>query len=289
MSIAIGAVLVCLLLPVSAAGAITNGLETGPVHGYTAALLVGSGPRPDGTVGPVEADSEVVTEWLQVCSGVLITAERVATAGHCAAGISVEYGVRTVGVSFAADLGVHGSFDVLVGSRLEATASSTRPLVGTLAAWDRYQEAGAPDGDLGLVRLAAPVLDVEPLPLADVGYLDGLRRRGRLRTATFLTVGYGSSFSPSADDVVVPGWTPTRKVGGGAYRALAPTTLTIRRTRSFNYSGPCFGDSGGPVVHRVKGREVLVGIISTGEGTCQGWTAAARVDDPYARHFLLLL
>jgi hypothetical protein len=285
--VAIGLVLALVSASGATATAITNGVPTGTDHGYTAALLVAFTFDDDGVPRPVEADADNIQAWAEVCSGVLITPTRVATAGHCAMGIPTEYGVVHLGVSFAPDLSTVGTFDSSYGALLRVNDLSQRPLPATIHAIPNFDLGAVPNGDLGLVELMAPVQDVTPVTVAPVGYLDALARKGRLTKATFTTVGYGASFGEEQVSDLVPSWDPARKLGVGAYSRKRPSSFMLKRTVALHLAGPCFGDSGGPVLHKSNGKTVLVGIISTGDGSCRATTGVARVDVSRARTFLL--
>jgi hypothetical protein len=285
--VAIGLVLGLIGASGATATAITNGVPTGNNQGYTAALLVAFTFDDDGVPRPVEADADNVEAWAEVCSGVLISPVRVATAGHCAMGIPTEYGVVHLGVSFAADLSAVGSFDSSYGALLRVDDLSERPLLATIHAIPNFDLGAVPNGDLGLVELLAPVQGVTPVTVAPLGYLDSLARKGRLTKATFTTVGYGATVGEEAVSDGLPTWDPARKMGVGAYSRRRAASFLLKRTLALHLAGPCFGDSGGPVLHTANGKTVLVGIISTGDGSCRATTGVARVDVSRARTFLL--
>lgn len=286
IAVALGLLIVMgLATPV---GAITNGSATAGRQAFAAALLVGFARDDEGALRAVDADSPAIVTWAEVCSGALIAPQRVATAGHCAMGIPGEFGVSVIGVSFADDLSRLGRFDPELGAMLRVEEGSERPLPATLRAIPNFDAGAVPAGDLGIAELRAPVVGIAPVEVASLGYLDGLRRRGRLMRATFTAVGYGSTRSP--EDAAVPegpSWDPLRKMGTGGYSRLGRASLTVKRTRALGMAGPCFGDSGGPVLHTAGGRTVLVGVISTGDGSCRSTTGTARVDVARARQFLL--
>jgi hypothetical protein len=287
LSVALALVLAATLTATTPAAAISNGRPTGPEFGYTAALLVALVRDKDNELEPVDATAPGITAWAEVCSGVLIRPDRVATAGHCTAGIPDDYGVSIVGVSFSSDLTSIGTFDVEQGSYLLVEPNHEQPILGTMATMPGWRLSNAPNGDLGYVQLTRPVTDVVPVEVAGAGFLDLVKPK-RLNHASFSVVGYGTSEPPeAAADVSMPVWTPTRKVATDGFVKLSRRSLHLARLRALGMSGACFGDSGGPILYRNGTRTVLVAVVSTGDGSCRAWTMGARVDLFSARSFLL--
>ncbi|MFO0728945.1 MAG: trypsin-like serine protease [Myxococcota bacterium] len=88
--------------------------------------------------------------------------------------------------------------------------------------------------------------------------------------------------------LTVVGYGVTRATGahtgtGGGTRRSTTVVLGELRTRELAYSselrGACYGDSGGPILARLGGREVIVGVTSRGTAVdCAGLDIATRVD-----------
>lgn len=145
--------------------------------------------------------------------------------------------------------------------------------------------------DVGVVLLDSPVTSQGLGQLAPAGYLDNLATRRGLQNVQFTVVGYGLQL--------------VKPVELGERTRYVGTThlinLTSALTDGYNLhytsnpgqgrggsGGTCFGDSGGPVLHKtVQGQEVIVGVNSfVLNANCKGAGFAYRVDIADARDFL---
>ncbi len=126
--------------------------------------------------------------------------------------------------------------------------------------------------------------------IAPEGYLDSLATRRGLQNVQFTVVGYGLQLvKPVLEGV------RARYVG-----TVSLVNLRSALTDGYNlhYSnspgrgvgpgGTCFGDSGGPVLHRMEdGTEVIVGVNSfVLNANCKGAAFAYRTDIPDSLDFL---
>jgi secreted trypsin-like serine protease len=191
-------------------------------------------------VGQIGHASSGEVRW--ICTGTLIGPRTVLTAAHCLVGASEDL-VRPEEVRFSTEGWVY------LASRVAIAAGYDPDSAGP---WD----------DLGIVSLdEAPA--VEPIP-----------------------------FSRAAPDVstraAVIGFGVTRASGpgtgrGAGRRRRATIMLGAVFDREIEYEveerGACYGDSGGPIVQRIGGRERVVGVTSRGtHWSCRGTDIATRAD-----------
>ncbi|MFM9151402.1 MAG: trypsin-like serine protease [Candidatus Planktophila sp.] len=177
-----------------------------------------------------------------ICTGSLIRADIVITAAHC---------------TFD-----KGFYWVKLGAD---TLDSDSPLLEVSGTWrdTRYSKKTITN-DLGILKLTRPVTDVKPVALPSQAQLSKVAKLTKFRmygwgldqnneVAKFLRTAsldlqdaaakraYGSSFKPEI------------MLASGRY---------IKAERL--YAGGCNGDSGGPLIGLVDGREILVGLTSWG-------------------------
>ena len=144
--------------------------------------------------------------------------------------------------------------------------------------------------DVGLVIFDEDIILPEYGKLAPEGYLDALATRRGLQEVHFTVVGYGlQSVRPFLQAE------RTRYVGEVMLidlRSALNDGYNIQYTNDpglgTGSGGTCFGDSGGPVIHKTStGEEVIVGVNSfVLNANCMGSAFAYRVDTQHARYFL---
>ena len=195
--------------------------------------------------------------YYPICSGTLIHPRIFLTASHCTYGMdeALAAGDYTgVYVTFDQDTQDPGV------NLLEVTEMITHP--------DYANFIGINDAyDVAALVLAEPVTGIQPASMPQAGYLDQLRKDGKLRRnppATKLPVaGYGMSLSwppPSLE------YTEARFFAESSYQTLRKAWLVISQNPATGNGGTCFGDSGGPIFYEDEelGR-VLVGVTSWGD------------------------
>lgn len=236
-----------LMLTVTPALAITSGELDGSDHPYVGLVAL----------------YDVEGTYIGRCSGTLLSASVVLTAGHCT------YDAATARVYFEpvveADLVNPGDTGYL----------------GTAVTHPEYANfAGFPNThDLGLIILNETVDTDDFGELAELNTLDGLATKRGQQNTNFDVVGYGlQSVKPKlqADKVRYQG-------------TVQFVNLSSALTDGFNLqhsgsqgkgtggAGTCFGDSGGPVF--LPGTNVVVAVTSFGlNGNCAGPGFAYRVD-----------
>jgi secreted trypsin-like serine protease len=183
------------------------------------------------------------------CGGTLVAPDRVVTAGHCVAGLSLDQldPIR------------------IAGQRRKAVHFAMHP------------DWRSPNGenfldDVAVIQLDAPVTTVAPVPLGPDATppratvlgrgasTHSGRRAGRLLEATLRTVG---------DRACSRQWRRARGNDGerfSAARMVCSVDVNGRRP----LSSACFGDSGGPLFGGTHAAPVLYGIVSYGSDSCGG-------------------
>ena len=244
------------LAAVAPSGAITFGRPDGNRHPYVGALVANSDPA---SPGP-----DVL------CSGTLIAADVVLTAGHCTSGLS------RVGVTFDT------AYD-------EDAASPAGIFSGTVVTHPAFGFSG-PGGFSDPHDMAVVLLDsvpgIAPAQLPTEGLLDELAHDAR-RSATFTVVGYGTVREEKTGGphglVPIDG---VRRFALQTFRSLQPAWLTLSQQPSTGDGGSCSRDSGGPLFLGGETSNQLVSITSIGDAQCRASARSYRIDTPSAREFL---
>ena len=236
---------------------------------------------------------------IQPCSGTLIAKTVVLTAGHCTVAAIGKVAVtfdpeiaRTVeqaatAIPRAADEEEDGTS--LLG--FEAGDITAPKYVGDpdwfLGTPMTHPGYGSDGIDTGVVILdKAPGL--RPSPLAPENYLDQFTSRTLKRTG-FLTVGYGTEVRKPDEGPQAP--TPTllpfvRRYTTEAGQQLSSQTLYVSGNDRDSRAGGgiCFGDSGGPALHRGY---VVGGASIVTSNQCRSLAGFQRVDTPVVRNWLV--
>lgn len=215
-------------------------------------------------VGAMVVDWPDYGLW-HLCSGTLIQPRVFLTAGHCTQAL-VDYGIETVWVNFEPYALAEG------GLRLVEKAYTHPNFI-----MDEHNMY-----DVGLLVLAEEVTDIAPAILTSAGFLDELLNAGELRSgpagAKFTLVGYGQSLSWPPHELLTES---TRRVSVAEYIALTDPLLHLSMNINKDDGGACHGDSGGPVFYPLAdGSEILVAIISKGDGGCMSTSFNYRADIP---------
>lgn len=250
------ALMVALMLAVTSASAITNGVPDGNGHPQVGIM--------------VAIDYDAGAAWR--CSGTMISPTVFLTAGHCT------YGADFVNIFFESDV---------TGNPLWPFSS---PIVATnpanIQAHPQYNDAAFYLHDVGIVVLDAPVTHLSAgqygqLSTQDV--LDGLAtQRGRQDTS-ITAVGYGLQrvrVNPAGPDFTEADLrrdvAVTRMIGvNGTFGIPNGTAVVI--SGNANTGGTCFGDSGGPLFLNDTLTVVAVNSFAI-NGNCAGVAGGYRID-----------
>lgn len=267
----ITAVAACVALAAAPAGAIVNGAPDGEGHPNVGAIIVTLPPELGGFN-------------IQFCTGSLLTPTIVLTAGHCTDGFD-QFGIP--------DSDILVTFDT--DTRLSTPANAPEHAVGVLSHEThpefRYGGLSTAYNDVGVLHLAAPVLDRDPVTLPPENWLSDMAAKGGLRGRTFVSVGYGL-IGTNHRSVLNPNNVPTfddlRRVTFGPFSVLTRYQLGILdNTSATGGGGTCNGDSGGPTFPGWAGAPPYqVAVTTSGDPVCRSLSRRQRLDTPVVQDWL---
>ena len=260
MLLAVLSVMVILAVAISPAAAITDGELDGDGHPYVVLLLMEVGGAPAFR-----------------CSGTLLSATVLLTAGHCTNDFPDEpySGMR-----------VFTESDVQNGDNNYPFAGPNSVEAVSWAAHPLYETAPFFVHDVGVVILEAPgvVLD-EYGTLPSLNQLDSLKTKRGLQNVTFTSVGYGLQ-------QINPVFIQSEKIRMVAHPHLIQINVpgftgdfSLLLSNNHSTGGTCFGDSGGP--NFLGDSNVVAGVTSFGlNGNCAGTGGVFRMDRQNVQDFI---
>ena len=253
VTIALLLTLVMIFSTIGAASAVTDGELDGNRHPYVVLLLM-----------------EVNGQPAFRCSGTLLSATVLLTAGHCAGAPGEFSGMRVFTESdVEAGIGTTNNYPYAGPNAVEAIEWHAHPL---------YDPNQFYLHDVGIVILKAPGVKLNQYgSLPSVNQLDALQPG---RKTTFTSVGYGLQESFPDQASFLESNTRTRYVAH-PYLVQINTGFTgdfsLLLSNNASSGGTCFGDSGGP--NFLGNSRVVAAVTSYGlNGNCAGTGGVFRVD-----------
>jgi hypothetical protein len=182
-------------------------------------------------------------EFINACTGTLISQTEVLTAAHCVRG--------------------YDTFQVVVGA-IETGQGTT---IGVRDTWysSRYSKAKFAN-DIGLLLLSSPA----NTPV--VGQLSPISFSPSKKT-TYTLVGFGDDQNGDQGPLRAATLKVQTKAASRYFKKVFNSKTTLAAGRYLRsekvYSGACDGDSGGPLFSKIKGKRYIVGITSYGAMSCE--------------------
>ena len=272
---------VALLAPALPAHAIIGGALDNGEHPYVGQLLF---YVPDA----VDPRFEDPGAWFN-CTGTLIDADTVVTAGHCTYAVGVEgkvpanplYGGTDVWFSVlpTPDYSILKPSSTYVPDRNALRYQEWSAALDKSTTWHEAESTFThPDyddnafllHDVGVVELSEPIVLPEYGTLPEVNYLDRYYSKAAKQSGLFESVGYGledsgPKFSLGGDTRRKADRRLVSFKGAYGYRNIA--VMFSHRGRGTS-GGTCFGDSGGPTFDittpQIADRNIIVAVTSFG-------------------------
>lgn len=201
-----------------------------------------TGGQPDGNGHPYGA--LLIVPGYTFCSGTLIAADVVLTAGHCTS-FWTEAGIPEVWITFDTEASIDAEtwMPIPGGTWYTAHAWVTHP---------GYDDAAWPfTWDYGLVFLDEPVTGIAPAELPTAGVVDELIGTTGQTDERFFDVGYGQNGVNVGGGPYTRNYDFIRKVSEQRYSPSQGTVgtqddrwLTLINVPSDNFGAGCGGDSG---------------------------------------------
>jgi hypothetical protein len=292
-----------LVAPTVPAQAIIGGTPDGGEHPYVGQLLF---YVPDA----VDSRFDDPGGWFN-CTGTLIDADTIVTAGHCTYGVGLEgevpadalHGGSDVwfSVSEAPDYSILPPSSTFVPDRNQDRYDTWSAALDGSSDWaeaemtfthPEYVDAAFLLHDVGVVELSEPIQRSEYGTLPEENYLNKYYSAKAKKNARFESVGYG--LEDSGPKFGLGGDTrrkATRKLvsfkGAYGYKNIA---VMFSHRGSGTDGGTCFGDSGGPTFDKttaaLEAQNIIVAVTSFGLNYNCNASGSYRIDQPDDLAFL---
>ncbi len=268
------ALVLAMLVFGTPAGAITGNFQADNIHTYVGLI----------------AFYDKNDEFTHRCSGSLITARVVLTAGHCT---DATTGATHARLWFQQDAGA--DFDPVTGT----PAKSGYPVTSDVTSSHLYNYgyfAGLPNTkDAGLIVLDEPITDTDQASLvksfgaiASVGSLDRLATRRGQQERTFIASGYGLTRNSPVDSKVISFRSRLMAIEQLVNLGNSWTdgfNIQLTANPGGGKGGTCSGDSGGPLLY--DGTNTIVAVNSFGLNEwCRGVDFMYRVDQAAVQQWI---
>ncbi len=268
------ALVLAMLVFGTPAGAITGNFQADNTHTYVGLI----------------AFYDKNDEFTHRCSGSLITARVVLTAGHCT---DATTGATHARLWFQQDAGA--DFDPVTGT----PAKSGYPVTSDVTSSHLYNYgyfAGLPNTkDAGLIVLDEPITDTDQASLvksfgaiASVGSLDRLATRRGQQERTFIASGYGLTRNSPVDSKVISFRSRLMAIEQLVNLGNSWTdgfNIQLTANPGGGKGGTCSGDSGGPLLY--DGTNTIVAVNSFGLNEwCRGVDFMYRVDQAAVQQWI---
>ncbi len=292
-----------LFAPAMPAQAIVGGTSDGGEHPYVGQLLF---------YVPTDVDPRFDTPggWFN-CTGTLIDADTVVTAGHCTYAVGDEgeapasplHGGNDIwfSVEEAPDYSILPASSTFVPDRNEERYDAWSTALDNSTTWHEaeatfthpeYVDALFLLHDVGVVELSEPVQLPEYGTLPEEEYLDTYYSNKSKKDGRFESVGYGleasgPKFSAGGDTRKKA----TRKLVSfkGAY-GYKNISVMFSHSGAGTDGGTCFGDSGGPTFDKttpaIEAKNIIVAVTSFGLNYNCNASGSYRIDQPDDLAFL---
>lgn len=135
--------------------------------------------------------------------------------------------------------------------------------------------------DVAVVVLDQEVADITPAQIAAPNQL-GEMTKTELRSATFLTAGYGTVRNDKTKAFASFSFDGDRRWATQTFKDLLKAWLDLSMQPSTGDGGTCYGDSGGP--HFLDG--VVVSLTVTGDIPCRATDKTYRIDTAVPQEFI---